>query len=59
MLDRCNFLKCVPCWCSEEEQRKVNASKERRTKGQCAIGECCTLLEWLYTTNEQAQLITK
>ena len=47
MLDRCNFLKCVPCWCSEDEQRKVSASKERRTKGQCAIGECCIFLEGL------------
>lgn len=29
MLDRYNFLKCIPCWCSEDEQRKVSASKER------------------------------
>lgn len=29
MLDRYNFLKCIPCWCSEDEQTKVSASKER------------------------------
>lgn len=37
MLDGCNFLKCIPCWCAEDEHRKVGASTKRRTKGQCAV----------------------
>lgn len=33
--DRCNFLRCIPCQCAEdEEKKKVRAAKAKKLEGQ-------------------------
>lgn len=32
---RCNFLRCIPCQCAEdEEEKKVRAAKAKKVEGQ-------------------------
>jgi len=53
MLERCNFLKCILCWCAEDEQSKLVHPKREEQKDGVLLGSseyfwrfCNSINEW-------------